>query len=76
MRKLNYNPSKILGLKSQGVIKTGTEANLTVIDLHKEWIVNAQKFKSKCRISPFDGMKLKGKAEMTVIKGKIHKIGQ
>ena len=71
LKKLNYNPAKILGIDSQGEIKKGAAANLTVIDLDKEWSVNASEFKSKCRISPFDGMKLKGKAVMTIINGKI-----
>jgi len=73
--KLSYNPARILGLKNQGIIKIGVKANLTIIDLNEEWTVNAQKFKSKCRISPFDGFKLKGRAKMTVINGKIHNIG-
>ncbi len=74
--KLNYNPAKILGIENQGIIKIGAEANLTIIDLNEEWIVNAQNFKSKCRISPFDGFKLKGKVKMTIINGKIYKIGK
>ena len=76
LRKLNYNPSRILGIKNQGNIKIGQSANLTVIDLNEEWIVNASKFKSKCRISPFEGLKLKGRAKMTIINGKIYNIGQ
>ena len=48
---------------------------MTVIDLDKEWIVDASNFKSKCRISPFDKQKLKGKAIMTIINGKIINIG-
>ncbi len=75
INKLTLAPSKILGLKNQGRIEVGKEANLTVIDLNEEWIVNASKFKSKCKISPYDGLKLKGKAKYTIIKGKIYKIG-
>ena len=75
LKKLNYNPAKILGIKNQGVIKVGLPANLTIIDLNEEWVVNAAKFKSKCRISPFDNFKLKGRAKMTIIKGKITEIG-
>lgn len=75
IKKLTYNPASILNIKNQGNIAIGKEANLTVIDLNEEWIVNASKFKSKCRISPFDGYKLKGKAKLTIIKGKIYNIG-
>ena len=75
IRKLTSNPAKILNLKDQGSIKTDGQANLTVIDLNEERTVDASKFKSKCRISPFNGMKLKGTAKMTIIKGKIYNIG-
>lgn len=75
IRKLTSNPAKILNLKDQGNIEIGKTANLTIIDLNEERIVDASKFKSKCRISPFDGMKLKGTAKMTIIKGKIYNIG-
>lgn len=75
IRKLTYNPALILNIQNQGSIEAGKEANLTVIDLNEEWIVDASKFKSKCRISPFDKTKLKGKVKMTIIKGKIINIG-
>lgn len=75
IKKLTYAPASILNIPNQGSIEVGKEANLTVIDLNEEWIVDASKFKSKCRISPFDGYKLKGKQKMTIIKGKIINIG-
>ena len=75
IKKLTYAPAEILNLKEQGKIEIGANANLTVIDLNEEWIVDASKFKSKCRISPFDGYKLKGRVKMTIIKGKIYNIG-
>lgn len=75
IKKYTSEPMKILNLKNQGCISIGNEANLTVIDLNEEWIADASKFKSKCKISPFDGYKLKGRVKMTIIKGKIYKIG-
>ena len=73
--KLTYAPASILNISNQGNIEVGCVANMTVIDLNEEWIVDASKFKSKCRISPFNGYKLKGKPKMTIIKGKINNIG-
>ncbi len=75
VEKITLAPSVILNLQNQGNIEKGKEANLTVIDLDEEWVVDASKFKSKCRISPFDKTKLKGRAKMTIIKGKIINIG-
>ena len=75
IKKLTYAPATILNIPNQGSIEVGSEANMTVFDLNEEWTVDAAQFKSKCRISPFDGYKLKGKQKMTIIKGKIINIG-
>ncbi|MBQ4123460.1 dihydroorotase [bacterium] len=75
VRKLTANPARILNLENQGDIRLGAKANLAVIDLEEIYTVNASKFKSKCRISPFDKMELKGRVKMTIINGKIYNIG-
>ena len=74
IKKLTLAPSNILNLKDQGSIEVGKTANLTVIDLDLKWVVDSSQFKSKCRISPFDGQKLKGKAVATVVNGKLNLI--
>lgn len=70
--KLSVNPSKILNLsKEHGQIKIGQLANLTIIDTDTIYTVRAEEFKSKCKITPFEGMKLKGKAVAVVVNGKF-----
>ncbi len=49
----------------------GTPADVTIIDMNKEWIVNVNNFESKSRNSPFHGWKLKGQAVMTIVAGRI-----
>lgn len=73
IKKLSLNPSRILNIK-QGNIKIGEPANLTVVDPDVEWIVDASKFKSKCKISPFDGKKLRGRVLAVVVNGKYKEI--
>ena len=73
IEKLSLNPARILNIK-QGNIKIGESANLTVIDPDVEWIVDAAKFKSKCKISPFDGKNLRGRALAVVVNGKYKEI--
>ena len=73
IEKLSLNPSRILNIK-QGNIKIGEPANLTVVDPDVEWIVDASKFKSKCKISPFDGKKLRGRVLAVVVNGKYKEI--
>lgn len=58
--KMSYNPRKILNLP-EIKIQEGEEANLTILDLKKEWTVDAGKMHSKSRNTPFNGWELKGK---------------
>lgn len=58
--KMAINPRRILGLE-ENLIKEGYQANFTVFDPQKEWVVKVRDFKSKSHNSPFDGWKLKGK---------------
>ena len=62
--------AKILGLDA-GVIAPGKDADLTVLDLDKEWTVDSSKFYSKGKASPFDEMIFKGKAAATIVNGEI-----
>lgn len=61
IEKFSVNPRKILNL-SLVKIREGEVANLTMIDPDREWIVDAQKFKSKSKNTPFDKFKLVGKS--------------
>jgi dihydroorotase len=67
--KLTINPAKILGI-DKGTLARGKDADLTIIDLKKEIIVDPNKFKSKSKNSPFKNWKLRGVAVMTIVKGK------
>lgn len=68
---ISTKPAAILGLESKGRISVGSDADLTVLNLHKEIVVDVQKFQSKGRNNPFHGWKLKGCPVMTIIGGKI-----
>lgn len=68
--KMTANPAKVLNIK-KGELRIGMSADLTIIDLNKEWVVDVEEFESKGRNCPFDGWKLKGKAVMTIVGGKV-----
>jgi len=70
IQKMTHGPAKVLGL-DMGTLKAGNLADITVIDLEREWTVDKDKFFSKGRNTPFHGLKLKGKAVMTIVDGKI-----
>ncbi|AJY73329.1 dihydroorotase [Paenibacillus beijingensis] len=68
--KLTINPANIMGLPA-GRLEEGHAADIAIIDPNKEWIVEPDTFHSKSRNTPFSGMKLKGKAVLTMVNGNI-----
>ncbi len=68
--KMSLNPARILGLAG-GTLAVGAAADLTLIDLNREWTVDVAQFASKSRNCPFHGWTLKGRAVMTLVGGKI-----
>lgn len=70
VEKMCVNPSKILGL-NKGFISEGKTADITIIDVNEEFIVEVENFESKSKNSPFDGFKLKGSVYYTIVNGKV-----
>ncbi len=68
--KLTVNPARILGLPL-GELREGCAADITIFDPDAEIVVDASKFASLGRNTPFDGFKLKGRVLYTIVDGKI-----
>jgi dihydroorotase len=68
--KMSTRVARILNLPHIG-LKVGSPADLTIIDLDREFTVDAETFQSKSRNTPFNGWRLKGKAVLTMVDGKI-----
>ncbi len=67
---MSINPRKIFKLR-EAKLQTGTQANLTILNLNQEWVVDKYSFKSKSINTPFHGWKLKGKAIGVVNNSKL-----
>jgi dihydroorotase len=67
---MSCNPSNILGL-DRGSLKTGSIADITVIDPSVQWTVESDKLASKSKNSPFLGWNVTGTAACTVLAGKV-----
>ena len=67
LKLLTFNPARIFKLKS-GVIKTKQDADLIVFDLNKSWKVDPNKFFSKSKNTPFDGILVEGKKYYDICK--------
>lgn len=68
--KMTANPARILNL-DKGTLSEGADADITIIDLEKEQIVDEAKFESKGRNTPFSGRRLRGWPVMTIVGGEI-----
>jgi dihydroorotase len=68
--RMSLNPARILRVPG-GTLAIGAPADLTLIDLNRDWTVDVKNFASKSRNCPFHGWSLKGKAVMTVVGGKV-----
>lgn len=63
------NPARIFHLKNRGSLKEKNYADLVVVDPHLEGKVDASKFYSKAKYSPFHGWKTKGRPVKTFVNG-------
>ena len=62
--------ARILDLDA-GVLRVGGPADVTVFDPKKEWVVEAAKFASKSRNTPFEGWTLRGEVLATICDGEF-----
>lgn len=68
--KMSYNPAKVLGIP-KGTLDEGKIADITIIDPDKEYAIDVNTFESKGKNTPFDGYKVSGEVEYTILNGKI-----
>jgi dihydroorotase len=61
-------PARLLKL-DVGTLSIGAKADVTLIDPDREWTVDASKFESQSRNTPFHGWTLKGRAVRTIVGG-------
>ncbi len=70
VEKFTVNPARLLRLQ-KGTLSVGVDADVTIIDLEREWTYDVKESSSKSRNSPFHGRKFEGKAIVTIVGGKI-----
>lgn len=71
VRLMSEKPADIFELKGKGRLKEGNDADLTVVDLNKKYKIEASKFHSKAKFSPFEGHEVQGKPVKTIVAGKL-----
>lgn len=68
--RFSWRPAAILGVDDEhGSLAEGRRANLTVIDLEREWVVDPAALASRSRNTPYAGRTLRGKVRHTLLRG-------
>ena len=64
-------PAAILGLAGKGAIQVGMDADLTLVELDTPYVVDAAAMHSKSHNTPFDGVTLYGRVDLTIRGGRV-----
>jgi dihydroorotase len=66
------NPAKIWGLyPRKGVIQPGTDADIAVVDLGRQWTIDDARLQSLSKITPFHGRRVTGLPIHTLVRGRF-----
>lgn len=68
--KLTAEPARLLRLDA-GTLAAGSRADIVILDPAREWTVDERAFYTRGTHSPFAGRRLKGRAVLTMVGGKV-----
>lgn len=68
--KMSYNPARVLG-SDKGTLNEGAAADITIINPDKKYQIDVNTFVSKGKNTPFDGYRVSGEVQYTILGGKI-----
>jgi dihydroorotase len=71
VRRTAEEPAKIFHLSKRGFLEEGNWADFVVVDVKREYEIDSSVFLSRAKYSPFDGMRVKGKAMKTFVNGRL-----
>lgn len=70
VERMSWGPAKRLGI-DKGSLKEGKMADITIIDPKAQYRIDASKFVSKGKNTPFDGYPVTGRVMTTIAAGKV-----
>jgi allantoinase len=71
-RVYSETPARLLGLfPRKGAIRVGADADLVMVDMEQEHTLSNDKIISKAGWTPFDGLRVKGRPVMTLLRGEV-----
>lgn len=70
LRTLTVGPAELLSV-AKGTLSPGADADVTLIDPQVQWTVDAARFASKSRNTPFHGRTVRGRAVCAIVGGEV-----
>jgi dihydroorotase len=70
IERMSCTPAKLFKVDG-GSLRKGATADVTVFDPSVAWTVDPTKFRSKGRNTPYAGMELRGRVELTLVDGRL-----
>jgi dihydroorotase len=66
---MSFEPARILGLSQKGALRVGGDADLVIVDMKREAVIERSRLRSKAGWSPFEGRRLIGWPVRTFLRG-------
>lgn len=72
VRAASEMPAKVWQMyPKKGALRVGSDADLTIVDMDKEGVIDPKKLHSKNVVTPWGGWKVKGLPVMTIVRGHV-----
>ncbi|MCL4109196.1 UNVERIFIED_CONTAM: hypothetical protein GTU68_028377 [Idotea baltica] len=71
VEKMCHAPAECFRVKDRGYLREGYWADLALVDLEQEWMVEKNNVLYKCGWSPLEGKTFKGKVDKTILNGQL-----
>jgi dihydroorotase len=65
------DPARIFRFSGRGSLGEGNWADVVVVDMKREFVIDSSGFFSKAKYSPFDGVRVRGKVVKTFVNGAL-----
>ena len=71
VQKMCHAPASLYQIEKRGFIRPGYQADIVLLNPHKEWTITSDCILSKCRWSPMEGQTFHSKVEKTFVNGHL-----
>lgn len=62
-------PARVFGLDKKGTLAPGSDADIALLDLDREWTITNDSVLSKIGWTPYDGRRIRGAVDRTLVRG-------